>query len=109
MRVAVYCRVSTTDQTCENQLRELREYCKRRGWEIAAEYVDTGVSGMKESRPQLDKMMKDARRRKFDCLLVWKLDRLGRSTRHLINTLAELNALDVKFTSVSDSLDMSTP
>jgi DNA invertase Pin-like site-specific DNA recombinase len=109
MNTALYCRVSTNDQTCENQLIALREHCKLRGWTICAEYVDAGVSGAKESRPQLDRMMKDARRRKFDCLLVWKLDRLGRSTKHLICTLAELDALGVAFVSLSDSLDLSTP
>ena len=109
MRTALYARVSTSDQTCENQLIALREHCRLRGWTVCAEYVDAGVSGAKESRPQLDRMLKDARRRKFDCLLVWKLDRLGRSTKHLICTLAELDALGVAFASLSDSLDMSTP
>jgi len=109
MRVAIYCRVSTTDQTCDNQLLALREHCKVRGWTIAGEYVDAGVSGARESRPRLDQLMRDARRRKFDCVAVWKLDRLGRNTKHLINALAEFDALGVSFVSLSDSLDMSTP
>jgi DNA invertase Pin-like site-specific DNA recombinase len=109
MRTALYCRVSTADQTCENQLLALREHCKLRGWTISTEYVDSGVSGAKERRPQLDAMMRDARRRRFDCVLVWKLDRLGRNTKHLINSLAEFDALGVAFMSLSDSLDMSTP
>ena len=79
MRVALYARVSTTDQNCEMQLRELREYCERRGWEIAGEYVDTGWSGAKASRPQLDRLMKDGCQHRFDAVLVWKLDRFGRS------------------------------
>jgi len=111
MRTAVYARVSTTDkgQTCETQLHALREFCKARGWTIAHEYADTGVSGSKESRPQLDALVKDAKRRKFDAVLVYKLDRFGRSTRHLINSLAEFDSLGVAFVSLSDSLDMSTP
>ena len=94
MKVAVYARVSTNEQTVENQLRELRGYCEARGL-LATEYVDSGVSGATESRPALDVLLKDARRRKFSLLVVWKLDRLGRSLRHLILTLDELTALGV--------------
>jgi DNA invertase Pin-like site-specific DNA recombinase len=108
MRAAVYARVSTTDQTCENQLREVRAYCRARQL-VATEYVDTAVSGAKESRPALDAMLRDARRRKFDLLLVWKLDRLGRSLRHLILTLDELHALGVGFVSLTEALDTTTP
>ena len=70
------------------QTRELEEYCQRRGWEIAGCYVDNGISGSKESRPELDKLMTDAHQRRFDAVLVWKLDRFGRSLRHLVNALA---------------------
>ena len=76
MRAAIYARVSTSDQTCENQLRELRAYCEARGL-TAIEYVDAGVSGARESRPALDALLKDARRRKFDLLMVWKLQSSG--------------------------------
>src|ERR1700730_10076174 len=111
MRTALYARVSTNDkgQTCETQLHALREFCKARGWTIAQTYADTGISGTKERRPQLDQLMKDAKRRRFDSVLVYKLDRFGRSTRHLINSLAEFDSLGVAFVSLSDSWDTSTP
>ena len=88
MRVALYGRVSTTDkgQDPEMQLRELREYCERRGWKIAQEYVDAGVSGSKDSRPALNRLMADAHSRKFDTVLVWKIDRWGRSLKHLVTS-----------------------
>ena len=107
MRAAIYARVSTTDQTCENQLRELRGYCQARGL-TATEFVDAGVSGAKESRPALDALLRDARRRKFDLLIVWKLDRLGRSLRHLILTLDELESLGVGFVSLTEALDTTS-
>src|SRR5579872_2100174 len=78
MRTAIYARVSTTDQNCDMQLRELREYCQRRGWEIAGEYVDTGWSGAKANRPELDGLMRDAVLRHFDAVVVCKLDGWGR-------------------------------
>lgn len=110
-RVAIYARVSTTGngQTPEMQLRELRDYCDRRGWQIANEYVDSGVSGTKDSRPELNRLMSDAHRRRFDAILVWKLDRFGRSLRHLVNALAELEARGIAFVSLRDNLDLSTP
>jgi DNA invertase Pin-like site-specific DNA recombinase len=109
-RVALYARVSTCNgQDPEMQLRELREYAARRGWEIAAEYIDHGVSGSKESRPQLNQLMADAHRRKFDAVLVWKIDRFGRSLKHLVNALADLGAYGVAFVSFRDNLDLSTP
>lgn len=76
--------------------------------EIFAEYVDRGVSGNKDSRPELDKMLTAAKRRQFDCLFVWKLDRLGRSLRHLVTTIADLEALGISFVSLKDSIDLST-
>jgi putative DNA-invertase from lambdoid prophage Rac len=105
MKVAIYARVSTTDQNCELQLTELREYVKRRGWEIAGEYVDTGWSGAKAQRPQLLKLMKDATAHKVDCVLVWKLDRFSRSMMHLNEQLAALNSAGVRFIAVTQSID----
>jgi DNA invertase Pin-like site-specific DNA recombinase len=110
MRVALYARVSTLNgQHPEMQLSELREYASRRGWEVAGEYVDEGVSGAKESRPALNRLMVDAHRRRFAVLLVWKVDRFGRSLRHLVNALADLDAMGIAFVSLRDSLDLSTP
>ena len=91
------------------QLAELREYASRRGWEIIGEYVDEGVSGSKESRPELNRLMADAHRRQFDIVLVWKIDRFGRSLRHLVNSLADLDSYGVTFASLKDNLDLSTP
>jgi DNA invertase Pin-like site-specific DNA recombinase len=109
-RVAFYSRVSTLHgQDPELQLRELREYATHRGWSLVREYVDRGVSGAKESRPGLNELMADAHRRAFDVVLVWKLDRFGRSLRHLVNALAELEARGVAFVSLRDNLDLTTP
>ena len=105
MRCAIYARVSTTDQNCELQLSELREYVQRRGWPTAREYVDSGFSGAKASRPALDKLMTDAAKRRFDCILVWKLDRFGRSVLHLNQQLATLTAHGVRFIATSQGLD----
>jgi DNA invertase Pin-like site-specific DNA recombinase len=91
------------------QLRELRDYAARRRWEIADEYTDHGVSGSRDSRPALNRLMADAQQRRFDAILVWKVDRFGRSLRHLVNALAELGALGVAFVSLRDNLDLSTP
>jgi len=110
-RAAIYARVSTANsgQDPTLQTRELREYCERRGWSVAGEYVDIGISGSKEKRPELDRLIVDARRRRFDKILVWKLDRFGRSLRHLVNSLAELESLGIDFVSLRDNLDLSTP
>lgn len=111
MKVALYARVSTSDkgQDPQMQLRELREYCERRDWTITSEYVDIGVSGSKDSRPELNKLMADAKQRRFDAVLVWKLDRLGRSLKHLVSALSEFEALGVSFVSLRDSFDLTTP
>jgi DNA invertase Pin-like site-specific DNA recombinase len=109
MRVAIYARVSTLDQHTDNQLQELRRYAEARGWSIYQEYVDSGISGAKESRPALDRMIKDARRRRFDAVLVWRLDRLGRNLRHLILLLDDLHALGVAFVSLAEGIDATTP
>jgi DNA invertase Pin-like site-specific DNA recombinase len=110
-RVALYARVSTTDkgQDPELQLSELREYCQRRDLQVMGEYVDRGVSGSRESRPALDRLMTDGRRRKFDVVLVWKLDRFARSLKFLVVSLADLQAVGVAFISLRDNLDLSTP
>jgi DNA invertase Pin-like site-specific DNA recombinase len=108
MRAALYARVSTLDQHVENQLTELRTYCERRGW-TAVEYVDRGVSGSKDRRPALDAMLAAAKRRKFDVLVVWRLDRLGRTLRHLILMLDEVHALGVAFVSLAEGIDATTP
>jgi DNA invertase Pin-like site-specific DNA recombinase len=100
MRAAIYARVSTFDQEPENQLQELRRYVEARGWS-AKEYVDRAVSGAKDRRPALDELVKDARRRRFDVLGCWRLDRLGRNLRHLILLLDELQAVGVAFVSLS--------
>ena len=110
MRVGLYARVSTTNgQSPEMQLAELREYSARRGWEIFREYVDQGVSGSKESRPELNRLMADAHHRHFDIVLCWKVDRFGRSLRHLVNALADLDSYGIAFVSLRDNLDLSTP
>jgi DNA invertase Pin-like site-specific DNA recombinase len=110
-RVALYARVSTLNghQDPEMQLSELREYATRRGLTIHDEYVDQGVSGSKESRPALNRLMTDAQKCKFDAILVWKIDRFGRSLKHLVNSLADLGAYGITFISLRDNLDLSTP
>ena len=108
-RVGIYARVSTSDQNSDMQLVELREHADRRNWEIVAEYVDEGVSGSKASRPQLDKLMADARRRKFDLCLVWRFDRFARSTTHLLAALEEFKSLGIDFVSLHEAVDTSTP
>lgn len=108
MRAAIYARVSSFDQEPENQLAELRRYVEARGW-TAAEYVDRGVSGAKDRRPALDRLLVDARRRRFDVLVVWRLDRLGRNLRHLIVLLEELQALGIAFVSLGEGIDATTP
>ncbi len=108
MRAAVYARVSTVDQEPENQLQELRRYVQARGWTMA-EYVDRGVSGARDRRPALDDLITDARRRRFDVLVCWRLDRLGRNLKHLITLLDELQALGVAFISLAEGIDATTP
>src|SRR5438128_6640072 len=108
MKAAIYARVSTFDQEPENQLQELRRYVEARGW-TAAEYVDRGVSGAKDRRPALDALLKDARRRRFDVLTCWRLDRLGRNLRHLITLLDELQAIGIAFVSINEGIDATTP
>jgi DNA invertase Pin-like site-specific DNA recombinase len=111
IRVAIYARVSTAHngQDPTMQTRELEEYCQRRGWEVAGCYVDTGVSGAKASRPELDRLMADAHRRRFDAVAVWKFDRFARSVSHLLHALETYNALGIDFVSLSEQIDTSTP
>jgi len=109
-RAAIYARVSTKNngQNPETQLVALRGYVQNRGWEITAECVDHGISGSKDSRPQLDRLMKDARARKLDVVIVARFDRFARSTRHLILALEEFQSLGVDFISLNESIDTST-
>jgi putative DNA-invertase from lambdoid prophage Rac len=105
MRAAIYARVSTMDQNCDMQLAELREHIRRRGWSPAGEYVDTGWSGAKASRPELDRLMAHARARKFDAVLCWKLDRFGRSLLNCLSAIQELRASGVRFICASQNID----
>ena len=111
MRAALYARVSTANngQDPTMQTRELREYCQRRGWEIAGEYVDVGISGTKERRPELYRLLADAHRRRFDAVVVWKFDRFARSVSHLLRALETFKALGIEFVSLSEQVDTSTP
>lgn len=110
MRIAVYARVSTLDkgQDPELQLKPLRDYCSARGWLLTEEMVDH-CTGKRDSRPQLDLLMTKARKRLIDVVLVWKLDRFGRSLKHLVTTIDELSALGVAFISYQEQIDLSTP
>jgi DNA invertase Pin-like site-specific DNA recombinase len=110
VKIAIYARVSTHNgQDPEVQLRELREYCQRRGWEITREYVDVGISGGKEKRPELDKLLRDAHLRHFDVVVVWRFDRFARSVSHLLRALENFRALGIEFVSLSEQVDTSTP
>ena len=108
MRVALYCRVSTRDQNCTLQLNELRSYCNARKFEIVREYVDEGVSGSLDSRPGLNLLMADARKRKLDAVLVWRFDRFARSTRHLLLALEEFRELGIGFVSYMENIDTTS-
>ncbi len=108
MKAALYARVSTLDQEPENQLAELRRYVDARGW-TAQEFIDKGISGAKHRRPALDALINDAKRRRFDVVVCWRLDRLGRNLRHLILLIDELHALGVAFISLHEGIDATTP
>ena len=109
MKVAIYLRVSTLDQTTLNQELELKEYCDRNSYEIYKIYKDEGVSGAKTSRPQLDLMLQDMRNKLFDAIIVWKFDRLGRSTQHLLQVLEELKNKNIRLIATSQNIDTETP
>ena len=108
LRAAVYARVSTFEQEPENQLQDLRRYVVARGW-TGQEFVDKGVSGSKENRPALDALLRDAKQRKFDVLVCWRLDRLGRNLRHLVTMLEELTGVGIAFVSLGEGIDCTTP
>ena len=111
MRAAIYARVSTANngQDPRVQTRELQEYCQRRGWTVSSEYVDIGISGTKEKRPELDRLLADAHRRRFDVVIVWRFDRFARSVSHLLRALENFQAQGIEFVSLSEQLDTSTP
>jgi DNA invertase Pin-like site-specific DNA recombinase len=110
MRAAIYARVSTlTGQSPQMQLDVLREYAARRELEVVDEFVDHGVSGARDHRPELDRLMSGARQRAFEVVLVYRFDRFARGVRHLVTALDEFQALGVEFVSYSESLDTSTP
>jgi DNA invertase Pin-like site-specific DNA recombinase len=110
-RAAIYVRVSTDKQTVENQVQALRQIAERRGWEVVEQYSDAGISGSKgrDGRPGLDAMLKDAQRRKFDVVMAWAIDRLGRSLVDLLHTIQELEAAGVDLYLDQQSIDTTTP
>jgi len=111
MRAAVYAQVSTLGKGQDPglQLREFSDCAERRGWTAAGEYVDVGISGAKDRRPELDRLMADAHRRKFDDVVVWKFDRFARSVSHLLRALENFQALGIEFVSLTEGVDTSTP
>ena len=108
-RAALYCRVSTVDQHPETQLHELRQFAHQRGLQIVKEYTDHGISGTRARRPALDTMLEDARRHRFDVVVVWSCDRLARSTKHLLSVLDELNQMGIQFLSQREAIDTEGP
>ena len=108
MRIGIYARVSTKDQSCELQVRDLRSYCVARGFDLVREYVDVGQSGAKDSRPELNLLMDDARKRQFDAIVVWRFDRFARSTKHLLTALEEFRSLGIQFISYQENIDTSS-
>src|ERR1700676_703471 len=109
MRIGIYARVSTRDQSCELQVRDLRSYCTARGFDLVREYIDVGQSGAKDSRPELNKLMDEARKRQFDAIVVWRFDRFARSTKHLLLALEEFRSLGIQFISYQENMDTSSP
>ncbi len=110
-RVAIYARVSTINhgQDVSMQTRELQQFAQARGWTLAGEYIDAGVSGAKDSRPELNRLMADAHKRRFDVVCVWRFDRFARSVSHLLRALETFKALGIDFVSFSEQMDTSTP
>jgi DNA invertase Pin-like site-specific DNA recombinase len=110
MRAAIYARVSRNNgQDPGMQTRELREHCQRRGWDIEGEYVDAGVCGAKERRPQLDALLAACRKRRVDAVVVYRYDRFARSLQQLVNALEEFRSLGIEFISLHEGVDTSTP
>jgi DNA invertase Pin-like site-specific DNA recombinase len=108
MRIGIYARVSTKDQSCELQVRDLRAYCSARRFDLVREYVDVGQSGAKDSRPELNILMDDARKRQFDAVVCWRFDRFARSTKHLLSALEEFRSLGIQFISYQENIDTSS-
>jgi DNA invertase Pin-like site-specific DNA recombinase len=109
-RAAIYARVSTHHgQNPEMQLEEIRQYCANRGWKVAEEYVDAGISGAKEHRPALDRLLSACRKRLVDAVVVYRYDRFARSLRQLVNALEEFRSLGIDFVSLHEGVDTSTP
>src|ERR1700677_3042483 len=110
-KVAIYARISTINhgQDVSMQTRELRQFAEARSWQIAGEYIDAGVSGAKDSRPELNRLMADAHKRRFDTVIVWRFDRFARSVSHLLRALENFKALGIEFVSLSEQVDTSTP
>jgi DNA invertase Pin-like site-specific DNA recombinase len=108
-QVAIYARVSTVDQTCDNQLRDLREYCRARGWEQVTEFIDERISGTTDRRPALDRLMVVVRKRRVDVVVVAAFDRFGRSVRHRVETLELFRHLNVEFISLREQIDTGSP
>ena len=108
-RTAIYLRISTADQKPDMQFDDLRAYAERANLDIVREYLDVAVSGRKQGRPQLDALMQAARDYSFDCILVWKFDRFARSTKHLLTALEEFDHLDIRFVSIQDQIDTTSP
>jgi DNA invertase Pin-like site-specific DNA recombinase len=110
-RVAIYARVSTSNhgQDVTVQTRDLEQFAEVRGWRLIDSYLDLGISGSKDKRPELDRLMADAHRRKFDVVIVWKFDRFARSVSHLLRALETFNALGISFVSLSEQMDTTTP
>ena len=110
-RAAIYARVSTANNGQDPlvQTRDMKEYCPRRGWTVVDDYVDVGISGTKEKRPELDRLMADAHKRRFDVVVVWRFDRFARSVSHLLRALETFQSLGIEFVSLSEQLDTSTP
>ena len=109
MNIALYCRVSTTDQSIEMQRSNLRRYCEQRGFVVFREYADEGVSGTKDRRPALDALMEDARKKLFDAVVCWRFDRFARSSKHLISALDEFRHLGIEFISYQENIDTGSP
>jgi len=109
MQVGIYARVSTSDQKIETQLLPLREYCKRMNHDVSNEYIDNGFSGKDDKRPEFECMLADMRSNKLDCVVCYKLDRIGRSLKHLINLFEEFQSRKIGFVSLSQNIDTNTP
>jgi DNA invertase Pin-like site-specific DNA recombinase len=108
MRIGIYARVSTKDQSCELQVRDLRTFCAARGFDLVREYVDVGQSGAKDSRPEPNILMDDACKRQFDAIVVWRFDRFARSTKHLLLALEEFRSLGIQFITYQENIDTSS-